>query len=354
MPSVVSLFSGAGGLDLGFIQEGCEVVFANDLMHEAVQTYKYNIGNHIFEGDIRDKLDVLKCYKDIDIVIGGHPCQGFSVAGKMDPDDERSGMVWEFAKIINIIRPKVFAMENVKALGLLKKWANVRTRLLHYFSSLGYTVDYTIVNACDHNVAQARERVIFIGSRIHSNLPDISLLFHSIRIPGPTVREALSILDHAGSGNNCSICNAKVTLAEKPILRKSPYAGMLFNGLGRPIRINGYCSTLPASMGGNKTPIIDSDELYLGKSSWVENYHADLLNGKCAIFGNAPKRLRRITVQEAAILQGFPINYNFCGCKSSKYTQIGNSVPPGLGKAIAHVLLMLLHDSASYLPIAIY
>lgn len=73
----------------------------------------------------------------------------------------------------------------------------------------------------------------------------------------PTVREALSILDKAGSGNNKGTCKAKITLAANPVMRKSPYAGMLFNGLGRPTRLDGYSATLPASMGGNKTPIID-------------------------------------------------------------------------------------------------
>lgn len=351
MPTVVSLFSGAGGLDLGFKRENCEIVFANDIMPEAIETYKANIGNHIVCGDIRKNLSILQQFSGSDIVIGGPPCQGFSVAGKMDPDDERSSMVWEFANILKVIRPKVFAMENVKALGVLKKWANIKKRLLSYFKSLGYETDYTIVNSSDHGVPQTRERVIFIGSRLHSDLPDISFLFHSIRNPSPTVRKVLSILDRAGEGNNYSVCKAKITLAEKPILRKSPYAGMLFNGLGRPVRIDGYCATLPASMGGNKTPIIDSDELYLGAKSWVESYHADLLKGKRAVFGEAPKRLRRLTVQEAGLLQNFPIDYNFCGCQSSIYTQIGNSVPPGLGRAIARVLLMLLNDNLPNIPV---
>lgn len=346
MPTVVSLFSGAGGLDLGFIQEGCTIVFANDIMPEAVATYRANIGNHIESGDLQNKKNILKQHIDSDMVIGGPPCQGFSVAGKMNPDDERSGMIWEFAKAVDFIRPKVFAMENVKALGVLKKWASIKNKLLKYFNNIGYAVDYVIVNASDHGVPQARERVIFIGSRLHSSLPDISCLFQSIRKPGLNVRDALSILDRAGEGNNYSLCKAKVTLAGNPILRKSPYAGMLFNGLGRPVRIDGYCATLPASMGGNKTPIIDSDELYLRSKSWVESYHAELLNGKKAVSGDAPKRLRRLTVQEAAILQNFPINYHFCGSQSSKFTQIGNAVPPGLSRAIARVLLMLLDDTS--------
>ena len=114
---------------------------------------------------------------------------------------------------------------------------------------------------------------------------------------------------------------------------------MLFNGLGRPIRINGYCATLPASMGGNKTPIIDSDELYFNYSSWIEQYHKGIIN-KTIIpeYKLAPDRLRRITVEEAAVIQTFPVDYVFKGSQSSRYTQIGNAVPCRLGYNIARMV----------------
>ncbi len=123
-------------------------------------------------------------------------------------------------------------------------------------------------------------------------------------------------------------------------MRKSPFAGMLFNGAGRPVRIDGYCSTLAASLGGNKTPIIDEEELDQNKESWVIKYHADLMNGENPrTFQDAPKRLRRLTVAEASLLQTFPSDYEFCGSQSSIFRQIGNAVPCNLSYNIAKMMM---------------
>lgn len=345
MVTAISLFSGAGGFDLGFKQAGIEIIFANDINQDAVSTYESNICSQVICNDIRYLYIELKKYASADVLIGGPPCQGFSVAGKMNPEDERSLMVWEFAKAVEIIRPKIFAMENVKALGSLPKWGGIRREMISRFTRAGYSVGHIILNASDYGVPQSRERVIFIGLQNKLDAkPDLGAIFSKFTETAPTVRKALNVLDHAGTGNNNSLCRAKVTLAENPILRKSPYAGMLFNGLGRPVRIDGFCATLPASMGGNKTPIIDTDELYSGKKSWVEEYHGQLLAGKKPQSGLAPARLRRITVEEAAILQSFPIAFRFMGSQSSKYTQIGNAVPPALAKAVAKVVLWFLEE----------
>jgi DNA (cytosine-5)-methyltransferase 1 len=154
------------------------------------------------------------------------------------------------------------------------------------------------------------------------------------------------VLDRAGTGNNGSTCNAKITIASNPVMRKSPFAGMLFNGLGRPIKLDGYCSTLPASMGGNKTPIIDESELYDNEPGWVQDYHAGLLRGNPPLgFQQAPSRLRRLTVEEAALLQTFPISYKFQGSQCSKFKQIGNAVPCNLGLQLAAMFQNILKQS---------
>lgn len=337
----VSLYSGAGGLDIGFIKAGFNIIWANDFDKDACLSYEKNIGNHIRHGDINNYLNELFELKNIDLVIGGPPCQGFSVAGKMDPKDPRSQNVWTFAKIVEKLNPKAFVMENVKALGSLKKWEPLREELLKNFREIGYAVNYVVLNATDFDVPQARERVFFIGFKITPKLiPDLGKMMEPYKQKAVTVREALSVLDRVGIGNNTSICKAKITLTPNPILRKSPFAGMLFNGLGRPIKIDGYCSTLPASMGGNKTPIIDNDVLYNNKVGWIEQYHASILAGKKPMnYQDAPARLRRLTVEEAAVLQTFPLNYNFHGSQSSKFKQIGNAVPCNLSYSIAKMIL---------------
>lgn len=339
------MYSGAGGLDIGFARAGFRIKWANDFNKDACDTYANNLGEHIFYGDINSFLrDLQKYSNDIDLIIGGPPCQGFSVAGKMDPSDPRSKNVWTYIKILEMLRPRAFLMENVKALGSLDKWRPLRDELLRQMRGLGYATNFIIVNSADFNVPQSRERVFFIGFLMNPIIiPDLQKMIEPYKINGPTVRQAISVLDKAGQGNNKGLCKAKITLTPKPVLRKSPYAGMLFNGLGRPIKIDGYCNTLPASMGGNKTPIIDEEELYNNKPSWVEEYHKGLMSGKPpSEFTVAPPRLRRITVEEAAVLQTFPLEYKFSGSQSSKYAQIGNAVPCELARLVGKMLMNYL------------
>ena len=340
-PVVVSLFSGAGGLDMGFHMEGYNIVWANDFDADACATYKVNIGDHVHCGDIEKLLPTLeRFHKKVDVLIGGPPCQGFSVAGKMNPDDPRSQNVWRYLKALEIVRPRAFLMENVKALGALTKWEAVRTKLLDGMRALGYSVNYIVVNASDYDVPQNRERVLFIGFEGDSkDAPDLDKLLTPYRKKSATVREVLSHLDRPGVGNNSHECRAKITFCQNPVMRRSPYAGMLFNGAGRPIRINGYCATLPASMGGNKTPFLDEDELQTGADSFVEAYHRGLMSGEIKPeFKDAPKRLRRLTVEEAAAIQTFPKGYKFMGSRTTMYRQIGNAVPCNLARQVAKMI----------------
>lgn len=343
----ISLFSGAGGLDIGAIKAGAKIVFANDVMREACQTYQTNIGEHIVQGDINLLMDSLQNIAEPDLVIGGPPCQGFSVAGKMNAEDERSKLIWSFVKVVALTRPRAFVMENVKALGTLTKWTAVREKLLTELRALGYSVNYLILNAVDYNVPQARERIFVIGTLGASDeIPNWNKLILKYRHKAPTVRDTLRVLNKAGIGNNKGTCKAKITLASNPILRKSPYAGMLFNGLGRPTKIDGYSATLPASMGGNKTPIIDENELYNGEKPWIVTYHKAIMQDpSTATFREAPDFLRRMTVEEAALLQTFPIDYNFQGSQSAKYTQIGNAVPCNLAQAVVSMVINVLNGT---------
>lgn len=345
----ISLYSGAGGLDIGFRRAGFDIVWANDYNKYACESYSHNIGTHTRCGDINDYLDELRHLdEDIDIVIGGPPCQGFSVAGKMNPDDPRSKHVWTFTDVVEMLHPKAFVMENVKALGVLAKWSPLRDSLLERFRELGYSTNYVVLNATNFDVPQGRERVFFIGFKGNSALiPDLERMMGPYRKKAPTVRETLSVLDRAGTGNNTSLCKAKITLTSKPVLRRSPFAGMLFNGAGRPIRLDGYSNTLPASMGGNKTPIIDEEELYNGQAGWVQEYHAKLMEGQEPMpYQEAPRRLRRLTVEEAALIQTFPIDYEFLGPQSAKFAQIGNAVPPNLAYHIGRLVMDCMINEA--------
>lgn len=160
---VVSLFSGAGGLDLGFINAGFDIIWANDNYHDAVETYKINIGQHIVEKEIQDiKTDDIP---DGEIVIGGFPCQGFSVANQnRNEHDERNKLYIEYLRVISDKKPKYFLAENVKGILSLAK-GKVFDMIITDFKRAGYNVQYKLLNAADYGVPQRRERVFIFGIR---------------------------------------------------------------------------------------------------------------------------------------------------------------------------------------------
>ena len=353
----ISLFSGAGGLDVGFIDAGVDVVIASELNEDACNTYEANHPDTtLIRGDIRENKVLLAPYRNqIDIVFGGPPCQGFSVAGKMNPDDERSKLVWEYVDVVRMTNPRAFVMENVKALAKLSKWDSIRKKYLSTMDGLGYDVRYLVLNSKDYGVPQKRERVFFVGVKRGYNYPiwNLNNIIESKTEQAPTIRDVLCSLPPIGSDGNPDTCKAKITLALNPILRKSPYAGMYFNGMGRPIDLDGYANTLPASMGGNKTPIVDEEYLRNRDSgNWVSDYHDKLISGSIQpAFEEAPARLRRLSITEAAAIQTFPNGYVFKGSKSSIYTQIGNAVPCKLARAVAEAVVSILnYDSSAIVP----
>lgn len=336
--TAVSLFCGAGGMDVGFNRAGFETVWANDFDKDACLTYEKNFGPHVVQGDINNLLGELVSFKGVDCLFGGPPCQGFSVAGNMDPNDERSKLVISYMTAVEKVQPKVFVMENVKALGTLSKFQLVREELYRRAQKMGYETELLVLNSKDFGVPQSRERMFLVGYKKKTFTGKLNEHVYNFSNESKTVRDTISHLGPAGTPRNNKIVKAKISIAKSPVLRKSPYAGMLFNGQGRPINPDGHSSTLHASMGGNRTPIIDEEQLYNGKSPWIEKYHQHLLNGgKPFAPDAAPDYLRRLTVDESHLLQTFPEDFVFFGRQSSVFRQIGNAVPCNLAFAVAQL-----------------
>lgn len=338
-----SLYSGAGGLDLGFVEAGFVPVFAIDADPAAAATYSASYKRimdrlpHLRGQEhscvaacVEEHLDDLRSGLG-DLVIGGPPCQGFSVAGKMDPADPRSQHVWRFFDAVERVAPQAFVMENVKALAANRRWAGLLEALRARAGRLGYETHTLVLDSSHYGVPQARERMFLIGLRfgLHFEPPQ-----PTTEQDPPTLRDVLTSLPRWGTPGNDSLCAAKVTPARFPVMRRSPFAGMLFNGAGRPMRLDAPAPTLPASMGGNRTPIVDQDHLDGAEDCWVTHYHAHLAHGGEPVM-SVPDRLRRITIQEAAAIQGFPDDMEWRGTQSAIYRQIGNAVPPRLGHAVA-------------------
>ncbi len=298
--------------------------------------------------DIDNIWGELEQYKGVDIVFGGPPCQGFSVIGKMNPNDERSRLIWSFLNAVEIVQPKAFVMENVKALATINKWSGTKIAFINKANELGYFCVPFVINAADYGTPQKRERVFFIGIKGNHDFTDeLQNLITAQKRKAPVIRELFKDLGPAGTERNPKTCNAKITFAVKPVMRKIPYDCLMFNGIGRPIDPDGYSRTITASMGGNMTLIVDEDYLQDPQAdNWIQEYYNKLASGKVIPkFEEAPARLRRLTINETRRLQTFPDDYCFCGAKTNVYRQIGNAVPCEMAKTIAKAVIEYIGNS---------
>lgn len=204
---VVSLFSGAGGMDLGFINAGFDIIWANDFFQDAVNSYRKNIGKHMIYGDIT-KISSDDIPNNADVIIGGFPCQGFSVANtKRSMKDKRNFLYKEMLRIIKDKKPKFFVAENVKGILSIEN-GKVFEMIKSDFEDLGYRVDAKVLNAAEYGVPQARERVVIIGNRLGIENP-YPVKTHSLDyenntkfFPAITTEQAIGFLANVKISNN--------------------------------------------------------------------------------------------------------------------------------------------------------
>jgi DNA (cytosine-5)-methyltransferase 1 len=306
----------------------------------AAATHRANFGCPIHEGDVRDLVPAL-AEGSAEVVFGGPPCQGYSVAGKMDPADPRSQLVYAFLDAVDRVRPLAFVMENVDALARLAKWSGTLSDIRTRAAEIGYDTHVEVLNAADFGVPQARRRMFMWGvpkgaSDLAAAVPRSLALSRRAPVPASAV---FSALGPAGTERNPSTSGAKVRFAKAPTLRPSPYAGYLFNGGGRPVCPSRPAPTVAASAGGNKTHIVDEAEMFGGSASFVEGYHRGLMAGGPPSEGDAPPGLRRLTVEESRRFQTFPDGFRFVGSNGAAYKQIGNAVPCLLAEVVARAAL---------------
>ena len=301
---VVSLFSGAGGLDLGFIKAGHQIIWANDNFPDAVKTYRKNIGNHIICEDI-SKIPSNEI-PEHDILIGGFPCQGFSVANtKRGENDERNKLYLELLRVLVDKQPKFFLAENVKGIMSLMQ-GKVFEMIIEDFKKAGYKVKHKVLNAANFGVPQRRERVIILGVR---NDVDFSL-----EHPEPTHGEDSTLFSDRESW--VTIGNALKNIPEpeeEHDLINHTYSKF-------KLKFNGYL--------GNRA--IDPN-----KPAPTVTARGDEKGGVVVL--HHPNNHRRMSVRELALTQSFPIDFIFEGNNSSAYRQIGNAVPPMLAFAVASI-----------------
>ena len=315
--TVVSLFSGCGGMDLGFLggfrfggkffeRQPFEVVWANDINGLACDTYAANLGDeHLHRGSIVDVMDTLP--KSADVVIGGFPCQDVSINGQRSlADGERTILYQRMIDVIRHCRPKAFVAENVKGL-LMSHGRPFFDRMLADFRLPGYTVDHKLYLAADYGVPQMRERIFIVGIRGDQPFAHPTSLGWQM-----TAKEALEDLECAAEDRATAHIWSKA--------QRSPEQG------NRRLKADKPATTIRAEHHGNV------------------QWHYRLR--------------RRISLREAARLQSFPDDFNFVCAMRATERQIGNAVPPVLAWHIASALREqlehLIQDAAERLDDALF
>ncbi len=216
---ILSLFAGAGGMDLGFKNAGFDIVWANDFDPDSVKTYRRNFGDHIVLGDI-EKIRTNNMPENPDVVIGGFPCQGFSIANLgRSVDDSRNKLYKQMLRVIRVKKPKFFVAENVAGILTLGKGI-VMQKIIKDFKSIGYKVDYKLLNAADYGVPQARRRVFIIGNRLNLENPfprqshqapvQENGLFNDLLENHITAKEAIGFLSRTSLTNKTLYVNNRV------------------------------------------------------------------------------------------------------------------------------------------------
>lgn len=365
---MIDLFCGSGGLSLGFSQEGFVTALANDNQECCIDTYAHNHPetprNKIILGDVNDiaeNITSLINKKEIDIIVGGPPCQGFSMANRQRLiDDPRNHLYKSFVKIVNTVSPKFFVMENVK--GML----SVAEQVKEDFRNIGYTVECHILNAKDFGVPQNRERLIYIGNRINVDNEEIfkQIFQLSKNIPNHYLKDALfglrpleALRVKNGTENDTEASGYKIEAARNNATNE--YIDYINQGKKITIVCNHkarYNNDRDIEIYGRMYQGDKSDDPkiadimpYKNRSNIFKDKYYKLVEDNvcktitahmkfdCNMYIH-PTQARGLTPREAARVQSYPDDYFFKGAYTKTFMQIGNSVPPLLGRAIASIV----------------
>jgi len=386
-PIAVDLFAGAGGMTLGFEQAGFDILAAVefDPIHASVHEYNFPFWTTICKSvtnitseEIRSQSTIGD--RNIDVVFGGPPCQGFSLMGKRNLDDDRNSLVGHFTRLVLNLRPNFFVMENVRGITIGKQ-QEVLHRIIEEFQANGYQVreNYQVLNAAHYGVPQNRRRLFLIGCRQGLNLPDYPQAITQPPIKQSTKSKVKKKVKKAHR-HLPKTPNVAAAIADLPEVNHYPeleYRDWVLAPLGQP---STYASQLRDVL------IADHDYSYPriynralltcsqrtkhtehivarfaatepGKSDRISHFYRLDLAGLCTTLraGTASNRgahtsprpihpitPRCITVREAARLHSYPDWFMFHATKWHGFRQIGNSVPPLLAKAVAQQIIKAL------------
>ncbi|MFI5158956.1 MAG: DNA cytosine methyltransferase, partial [Sphingobacteriales bacterium] len=328
----ISLFTGAGGLDIGFKEAGFECLFASDIMPEAELTFNHNWPKTKFlKKDIRlftenEVKDLIGC-NEVDIIIGGPPCQGFSNMGNKNSSDPRNYLFESYVNIVNWVRPKSFLFENVKGIYTMFE-GRFFDKIVDSFSKIGYNIYYSILDSSKYGVPQKRERVFIFGTTINQKFLYPLQGKNGIGKIKPFETVGHAINDLIGLENifpnHIPLTHSEIVTRRYELIHE-----------------------------GGKLPLPENLPLEIRRKNFGNTYtrlHREKVSSTIVPGNNAlpvhPILNRSLTPREAARIQTFPDSFVFCGDRRSQCIQVGNAVPPLLGAKLAEVVKSFLKGEA--------
>lgn len=354
--NVIDLFCGCGGFSCGFTMAGFNVVLGIDMWQDAIVTYLRNhpsakaINEDITKVSAEQLLEVAqKKPSEIDVIIGGPPCQGFSISGKRLIDDPRNKLYKSFVDIVSEIQPKMFVMENVPGLVSMGNGA-VKAQIIEDFEAAGYIVSTKVLTASDYGVPQARRRIFFVGinpQKLHNTdkfvFPEPTHGDMFFLQPFVSCEDALSDLDFV------SETEPLPEVTEYVLPPKTDYQRLMRKN---SVHLLNHSVTIHTQRTRDIISMVPDGGNYksLPKDLWqTRKVHIawTRMNSKRPSFTidtghnhHFHYRANRVpTVRESARLQSFPDDFEFVGIKTSQLKQVGNAVPPLLAKAVAEEVM---------------
>ena len=323
----IDLFCGAGGMSYGFETVGFKTFFSVEFNKTYAETYKLNFKNtNIYVGDIKNISNeeiIQQCSeRKVDIIIGGPPCQGFSIAGNIGRkflDDDRNHLFLEYLRFVNILQPKMFVLENVAALVTHNKGKTIN-EIVECFEKCGYKVQYKVLNSVNYNVPQERRRVFVVGTK-----PGFNFKFPKESNKEISIKEAIGDLPKLESGEKSNVNLHEAMNHSRQMLEKMKY-----------VKDGGDRNDIPESL----RPTSGDIRKYIRYASWKPSV---------CVTGDMRKifhyeQNRALTRRELARLQTFPDNFLFYGNSIQIQQQIGNAVPCKLAEAVAKECLRCLKN----------
>jgi len=336
---VLDLFSGCGGMSLGFEQADFEICLGIDNWSDALLTFTNNHKNsQVLKADLSTLQPSEIGINAIDIIIGGPPCQGFSIAGKRIVQDERNELYKSFVGFVGFFQPKAFVMENVPNILSMGKGL-IRAEIIRDFEKLGYSVACGTLLASNFGVPQNRKRAFFIGTRdvAKFEFPRANL------VKKVTSEEAISDLPDSDISDNSTYPLEATSEYQKKMRKNSQglFNHQLTNHKDKTVEIislvpdGGNYKDLPSHLKDTRKVNIAWTRLNSKKPSFtIDTGHRHHFHYK---YNRVP------TVRESARIQSFPDSFIFLGSKTSQYKQVGNAVPPLLAKHIANFLRSVMY-----------